>query len=161
MRAYGLPSGRAIETKWRTFDRDRVPRANAVAPITAICARTCRQQRAGATFRFDKGKLPARVRPRAAITISPTTHRRTRNARAHPNVVKDHEGRALTYPSAPLATSILQAKFPVGEVANRASQLYSLMDIYLLGMCWALYKRRARDMEVWGWEPLQMVLGAT
>ena len=48
-------------------------------------------------------------------------------------------------------------KLPRG--ANRASQLYSLMDIYLLGMCWALYKRRARDMEVWGWEPLQMVLG--
>ena len=44
---------------------------------------------------------------------------------------------------------------------NRASQLYFLIDICSLDMGWALYKRRARNMEVWGWEPLQMVQIAT
>ena len=47
----------------------------------------------------------------------------------------------------------------LGATSRRASQLYSLMDIYLLGMCWALYKRRALHTQFGGWEPLQMVLG--
>ena len=55
-------------------------------------------RKGGAVFQREEGKLPARVRPRAEITISPTTHRRTRNARAHPNVVAAHGWRALTYP---------------------------------------------------------------
>ena len=33
---------------------------------------------------------------------------------------------------------------------GRASQLYSLMDIYSLVMCWALFKRRARDSRYGG-----------
>ena len=51
-------------------------------------------------------------------------------------------------------------KLPISQF-NRASQLYFLIDICSLDMVWALYKRRARNMEVWGWEPLQMVQIAT
>ena len=55
-------------------------------------------RKGGAAFQREEGKLPARVGSGGEIPIFPTTYRRTRNARAHPNVVRAHAGRALTYP---------------------------------------------------------------
>ena len=43
--------------------------------------------------------------------------------------------------------------------ANRAFQLYSLVDICYLGATWAHCKRRAKSMVFWGWAPLPNVLG--